>query len=124
MTMSRAPNAPWSRSSPAVSPPSTRAPRRSAVPTGFGSPRRPAARPPTAVLDAGAWRLRARVLDYDDLRRAAAASAHLHRVGHADRARDRRRGSLRTHAVSHRRAVERLVPHAAWAQAAVHARRD
>ena len=79
---------------------------------------------PEPDLVAWARRVRARLLGHDHLGGAAAAAAHVHRLGHADRGRDRRGGPVRADALADRRAVERLVPYAARPPAAVHARRD
>src|SRR6185437_13166089 len=75
-------------------------------------------------LVARARGLRARLLGDDDLGGAATAAAHVHGLRHADRRRDRRGGPVRADGLADRRAVERLVPHAARTAAAVHARRD
>src|SRR5262249_38060270 len=73
-------------------------------------------------LDAWARRLRTRVLDHDDLRRAAADPAAFHGVGCADRTRARLGGSVRAGALAGDRPVERLVSHAARTPTSVHAR--
>src|SRR5947207_8581293 len=113
-----------SRSSPEASPPSTRAPQPDGDDTGVARARCAAAGQAAPALDARLRGLRPRVLDHDDLRRAATAAAQVHRFRVADRAGDRRGGILRADPLACRRALERLVPHAARAPPAVHARRS
>src|SRR5436190_1029891 len=60
---------------------------------------------PQPLLDARPRCLRTRVLDHDDLRRASADPAALHRIGRADRARARIRRSIRARALAGDRPV-------------------
>src|SRR5213596_3487038 len=102
--MSPGRSAPWSRSSPVDSPPSTRALPPDGDDTGVAHARCAAAGQAAPALDARLRGVRPRVLDHYDLRRASTPAAQIHRFRVADRAGDRRGRILRADLVAGGRA--------------------